>query len=176
MCIESGNTATERYCRVHTLAAEFLVYGMWYGGAAGDLHRRRQDSDLEDASSDRTDIASETGHGSVTAMTGPNEVTVYTVRVRHERIERWRIGVFSLKCENETAEITLLNTVDRTRRVKTITRNTTRYSHDSLGHCESSIKEGETAACIHIPHVESRPQMGQRQTCCMDDYTTDSQR
>ena len=31
------------------------------GEAADDLHRRRQDSDLEDAQTDRTDIAAETG-------------------------------------------------------------------------------------------------------------------
>ena len=105
------------------------------GEAADDLHRRRQDSDLEDASSDRSDIAAETGidkvlvnhyKGSVTAVTGPNEVSVFTVRVGHERFEMWRIGVCSLKGQNETAEITLLNTADRTRRVKTIPRNTTR--------------------------------------------------
>ena len=123
-----------------------------YGRASDDLHRRRQDSYLEDASSDRTDIAGETGidkvlvnldHGSVTAMTGPNEVTVYTVRVGCERFEMWRDGVCSLKCQNEAAEITMLNTADRTRRVKTIPRNTTRYSHDSVGHCDSSIAEVE---------------------------------
>ena len=64
--------------------------------AADDLHWRRQDSDLEDALFDRTDIAAETrtdkvlvnhDHGSVTAMTGPNEVTVYTVRVGCEGFE-----------------------------------------------------------------------------------------
>ena len=51
------------------------------GEGADDLHRRRQDSNLEDASSDRTDIAAETGmdkalvnldQESVAAMTGPN--------------------------------------------------------------------------------------------------------
>ena len=81
-----------------------------YGKAADDLHRRRQDADLEDASSDRTEIAAETGinkvlvnhdHGPVTAMTGPNEVTVYTVRVGCDRFEMWRIGVCSLKCQKE---------------------------------------------------------------------------
>ena len=79
------------------------------------------------------------------AMTGPNEVTVYTVRV----------GCVQSQVSNETAEITLLNTVDTTRPVKTIPRNTTRYSHDSLGHCESSIKEVEKLLeeCVH----ERRP-------------------
>ena len=133
-----------------------------FGKAADDLHRRRQDSDLEDASSDRTDIAAETGiekvlmnhdHGSVTAMTGPNEVTVYTVRVDCERLDEWRSGVCSLKCQNETAEITSLNTIVTTRRVKTIPRNTTRYSHDSLGHCESSITEVERQTRVFISHT-----------------------
>ena len=55
MCIESENTATERYCRVHTHSLLDVN-----GEAADDLHRRRQDSDLEDASFDRTDIAAET--------------------------------------------------------------------------------------------------------------------
>ena len=39
------------------------------------------------------------------------------------------------------AAITLQNAVERTRRVKRILRNTSRYSHDSLGHWESAIKE-----------------------------------
>ena len=107
--------------------------------AADDLHRRRKDSDLEDASFDRTDIAAEIGmdkvlvnhdHGSLTAVTGPHELTVYTVR-----------------------EITLLNAVDWTRPVKTIPRNTTRYSHDSLGHCESSIKKMEKQMRVLIFHT-----------------------
>ena len=55
----------------------------------------------------------------------------------------WRSGVCSLKCQNETAENTLLNTVAPTRGVKTIPRNTSRYSHDSLAHCESVAKEVE---------------------------------
>ena len=63
------------------------------------------------------------------------------------------LGVCSLKCQNETAEITLLNTVDRTRRVKTIPRDTTRYSHDSLGHRESSIKEVEKQIRVFISHT-----------------------
>ena len=56
------------------------------GKSAGDLHRRRKDSDLEDASFDRTDVAAESemdkvlvnhNNGAV-AMTGLNEVTVYS--------------------------------------------------------------------------------------------------
>ena len=49
--------------------------------------------------------------------------------------------MFSFKCQNETAKITLQNTIVTTRRVKTIARNTLRYSQDNLGHCESFIKE-----------------------------------
>ena len=87
-----------------------------YGRASDDLHRRRQDSYLEDASSDRTDIAGETGtdkvlvnldHGSVTAMTGPNEVTVYTVRVGCERFEMWRhvmCAVSSVKTRQQRSQ------------------------------------------------------------------------
>ena len=37
--------------------------------------------------------------------------------------------------------ITLHDTDDTTRRAKTIPRNTTRYSHDSLGHCEEVEKQ-----------------------------------
>ena len=69
-------------------------------------------------------------------------------------------------------ERTLQNTVDHTRRFKTNPRNTPKYSHYGLGHWESSIKEVEKQhTCIQFPHVESRPQMRQRQTCSMDDYT-----
>ena len=87
------------------------------------------------------------------AMTGPNDTTVCTVRVVCDRLDEWRSGVCSLKCQNETAEITLLNTVDTTRRVKTIPRNTTTYSHDSFGHCESSIKEAEKQIRVLIFHT-----------------------
>ena len=35
------------------------------------------------------------------------------------------------------------SSVNRTRQFKTIPRNTHRYSHGSLGHCESAIKDVE---------------------------------
>ena len=89
------------------------------GKAADDLHRRRQESDLEDAFSDRTDIAAEARKDKVlvnhnkgaVAVTRPKEVTEYIVRVGCEKFEMWRFGVCSLNCQNETAEITLVNTV-----------------------------------------------------------------
>ena len=52
-------------------------------------------------------------------------------------LDESRSGVCSLKGQNETAEI------------KTILRNTPRYSHDSLGHCESAIKEVEKQRVDH---------------------------
>ena len=123
-CILNVKTQRQRY----TVEFAHSLLGV-NGEAADDLHRRRQDSDPEDASFDRTDVA---------AVTEPKEVTLYTVRVGCERLEMWRFGVRSLKCQNETADITSLNTVDRTRRVKTIPRNKTRYSHDSLGRSEDN--------------------------------------
>ena len=45
------------------------------------------------------------------------------------------------------------NIVDQTRRVNTIPRNTTRYAHDSLAHCESSIKEVEKQIRVFIAHT-----------------------
>ena len=134
-----------------------------YGEVADDLRRRRQDPDLENASVDRTDIA---------AMTGPKEVTEDRVRVSDDRLDEWRLGACSLKCQNETTERTLQNTVDQTRRLKTIPRNTPRYSHDGLGLHQ---RGGETDTCIDFPHVGSRPQMRQRQMCSMDDHTRHSQ-
>ena len=74
--------------------------------------------------------------GSVATLTGPKDVTEYMVRFVCDRLETWRIGVSSLKCQNETAEITLQNAVVRTRQVKTMLRNTPWYPHGSLGHCE----------------------------------------
>ena len=59
------------------------------------------------------------------------------------RLKCSRFGVCSLKCQNEMAEIKLQNAVDRTRRVKAILRSILRYSRDSLGHCESAVKESE---------------------------------
>ena len=114
------------------------------GEAADDLHRRRQNPDLENASVDRTDIA---------AMTGPNEVTEYRVRFGCDRLDEWRFDACSLKCQNETTELALQNTFDLARRVKSIPRNTPRYSHDSLGHCESSIKEVEKPIRVMIFHT-----------------------
>ena len=77
---------------------------------------------LGDASFDRTDFAGEAGMDKVPVnhnngadtTTGPNEVIVCTGRVGCDRLDEWRSGACSLKCQNETAEITLLNTVDTT--------------------------------------------------------------
>ena len=119
-----------------------------YGKDADDLYRRQQDSDLEDASLDRIDVAAEIemdrvlvsyDRGSVTAVTEPKDVTEYMVRVSGSRFETWELEVFSLTCQNEPGESTLQNNVDQARLVKTIPRNTPRYSHDSLGQCESSM-------------------------------------
>ena len=48
-----------------------------------------------------------------------------------------------LKCQNEPAEFGLQNAVVRTMQFKTMPRKTPRYSHSSLVHCESAIKEVE---------------------------------
>ena len=79
--------------------------------------------------------------GLVAAMTGPKDIAEYLVGVFCEKLETWRSGECSLKCHEEMTEITLQNFADRTRRVRTILRNTSRYSHDNLGLCESAIKE-----------------------------------
>ena len=87
------------------------------------------------------------------AVTGPKEVTEHTVRVGHDRLDERRFGVCSLKCQNEPGESTLQNAVDQTRRVKAILRSILRYSRDSLGHCESSIKEVEKQIRVFISHT-----------------------
>ena len=79
MCIER----TERYCRVHTHSLLAV-----YGKAVDDPHRRRQDSDLEDASSDRTNIAVETA--------------MDKVLVTRERLQRWRVQKTSLSTRSES--------------------------------------------------------------------------
>ena len=118
------------------------------------LHRRRQDSDLEDASSDRTDIAEDTGmdkvlvnhHKGSVAVTGPKEVTVHTVRVGCERFEMWKFGVCSLRCQNETAEITLLDETSQDdysfpRRGKQTTNATaTDILHGRLHNAQSTLR------------------------------------
>ena len=96
---------------------------MWYGKDADDLHRRQQDPDLEDASLDRIEIAAEArmdkvlvihNNGAV-AVTGPKDVTEYTVRVGRDTLDEWRFGVYRIECQNERGESTLQNTVDQTR-------------------------------------------------------------
>ena len=81
------------------------------------------------------------------------DATEYMVRVVCDRFETWGFEVCSLKCQNETAEITMQNAVDRTRRVETILRKTPRYSHDILGHCESVVKEVEKQIRVMIFHT-----------------------
>ena len=81
-----------------------------YGKAVEDLHRRRQDPKIENASVDRTDTAT---------ITGPNEVTEYKVRVGGDLLDELRFGECSLKCPNGTIERTLQNSVDHTIRFKT---------------------------------------------------------
>ena len=123
---------------------------------------------MEEASGDHVDIADEDGmvnsrlrvkvlmnrnDRSVAAMAGPKDVTENTVRVVRDRLETWRFGVCSLKCQSGTAEITLQNAVDRTRRVETILRNTSRLSHNSLGHWESDVKQAEKQIRATILHT-----------------------
>ena len=87
------------------------------------------------------------------AVTGPKEVTEHTVSVGRDRSDDFIFGVCSIECQNEPGENTLQNTVDQTRQVKTIPRNTTRHSHDSLVQCESSIKEAEKPIRVFISHT-----------------------
>ena len=119
------------------------------GKAADDLHRRRQDSDLEDASFDQTDIAAETGrtkfwYRKKSLSTRPESVPI-----------GWMSGdlvcaVSSVKMSQERSHCrTLLTRRDESRQFHETQQ---RYSHDSLGQCESSIKRGgETDTCIHFP-------------------------
>ena len=113
---------------------------------------------MDDASFGHADISAEVGMAnkklkftllvdhssrSVAAMEGPKDVTEYMVRFVDVMMETWVFGVCILKCQSEPAEIALQNAVVRTRQVKTIPRNTPRYSHGSLSHFESAFKEVE---------------------------------
>ena len=81
--------------------------------------------------------------GAGAALEGTKDVTEHMVRFVCEMLETWSFGVCVLKCQNKPAEMAMQNAVDRTRQCKTIPRNTPRYSHGSLGHCEAAIKEVE---------------------------------
>ena len=81
--------------------------------------------------------------GEVAALKGPRDVTEHMVRFICEMLETWCFGVCVLQCQNEPAEMNLQNAVVKTRQFKMIPRNTPRYSHGSLGHCEEAIKEVE---------------------------------
>ena len=140
-------TTTARPSRAHTPTASCLV-------SIGD---GKTQETLDVASFDHRDISAEVGmfnkklkfkvlvrhrSGAVAALEGPKDVTEHMVRFVCDMLETW--GVCVLKCQkNEPAEIALQNAVVRTRQFKTIPRNTPRYSHGSLGHCESAIKEVE---------------------------------
>ena len=75
----------------------------------------------------------------------PKDVTKHLVRNVCDMLETWgfSVCVCVLQCQNELAGMALQNAVVRTRQFKTIPRNTPRYSHGSLGHCEPAIKEVE---------------------------------
>ena len=51
-------------------------------------------------------------------MTGPNEVTEYKFRVGGDRLDAWRFGECSLKCQNGTTERKLQNTVDHYEKIQ----------------------------------------------------------
>ena len=76
----------------------------------------------------------------MTAVTEPKDVTEYMVRVSCDRLDVWRFGVCSLNGQNGTP-ITLHDTDDTTKRAKTIPRDTTMYSNDSLCHREEVEKQ-----------------------------------
>ena len=139
-------TLTQRQRDIHELT--HLPPVSWcpacvYRKAADVPHRRRQDSGesgLYAASFDHADISAEVGmankklkfkvlvshnSGSVETMEGSKDVTEFMVRFVCDMLETWGFGV----CASSS--------------VKTIPRNTPRYSHGSLGHCESAIKEVE---------------------------------
>ena len=101
---------------------------------------------------------------SVAAMAGPKDVAEKMVRVVCDRVGTWRFGVCSLKCQNGTAEITSQNATDRTRRVETTLRNTSRYSHNSFGSLGSDVKQAEKQIRATILHT------------LMTDYKFDSDR
>ena len=162
------------------------------GGVCGQKkHRRRQDtrdSGRDVASFDHADIAAEVGmankklkfrvlvghnSGSITAMEGPTDVTEYMVRFVCDMLETWCSGVCILKCQSEPAEIALQNAVVRTRQVETVPRNTPRYSHGSLGHCESAIKEVATATVTSF--LRSCRFFFGGQTRCRDAHTVRNQ-
>ena len=149
-------TPTQRQRDIHELT--HLPPVSWcpacvYRKAADGLHRRRQDTGESALNVASFDHAVSHSSGSVAAVEGPKDVTEYMARFVCDMLETWGFGVCILKCQNEPAEIALQNAVVRTRQVKTIPRNTTRYSHGSLGHCESAIKDGETATCNVISNV-----------------------
>ena len=72
-----------------------------YEKASDDLRWRRQDSDLEDASLDRTDVSAEAGidkvlenhNNGAVAVTGPKEVTEVVVQVGCDWLDERRLGV-----------------------------------------------------------------------------------
>ena len=68
----------------------------------------------------------------------------------------WRRGDLecSLKCQSGTAEITSQNAIDRTKRIETILRNTSRYSHNSLGRWESDVNNAEKQIRATILHTK----------------------
>ena len=64
-----------------------------------------------------------------------------------------RFGECSLKCPYGTTECTLQNFFDHTRRFKTKSRDTTKFSHYGLGHWELSIRELEKQIRVFSSHT-----------------------
>ena len=119
----------------------------------GDLHRRRQDardSGMDVASFDHADISAEVGMF--------NKKLKFKVLVSHRSlaVAAWKFqktspnpwSDSSVICWRRRVLVCMSSSVktsqQRTRQFRTIPRNTPRYSHGSLGHRESAIKEVKT--------------------------------
>ena len=78
---------------------------------------------------------------------------------RCDRLDEWRFGECRLKGQHGTAEITLLNTVDRMRQVKTIPRDTLRCPQ-LTGRYETMSANKKTARTAGPGHTSfaRRPQ------------------
>ena len=109
------------------------------------------------------------------AVTGPTDIE-HTVRVGRDRSDEWRFGVCCIECQMSQVRAhcrTLLTRRDNSRQFHETRQGIRMTAWVNVNH---PSKRRRNRHVYHFPHVESRSQMRQRQTGCMDEYTMHSTR
>ena len=171
MCVESENTATKKYCRVHTLLAGCEWRGLWWLASATTIfgsggciiwsnRNCRWDRNTQSSGEPRPWI----GHSS--DRTERSHCVHSPSRSREVRdVEIWcaQSQVVKRDSRDHIAEPCWQDEPSQDN--STEHNEVFAWQFGSLWIIHQ--RGGEADSCMHLPHVESTPQMRQRQPCCM---------